>query len=300
MDALDIPCDNDSSCLNKVYNNFTMCIKNQCKCYDHNGVEAVCKLQKISASNVIGGKCPCPIAHSVCDQLVGLCICSEEFIMSQDKRKCIPKSVHLGEKCEDNSQCLSYTENSECDLEENICHCQGNFTQYEDTCQSFTGLGGRCRQSAECLGRAQNSVCQDHRCMCAINFVARRNRTECLPVAHYGEPCSEPGQCQQTLGNGGVCNDGLCVCDAAHQNISLGGHTICEKKISVGDTCKDHGQCYHSHPLKQTMECISGQCQCIEGFSVESQQCTENSANSVKIVTPVFLLICMIVHKILN
>uniref|UniRef100_A0A1B0DPK8 EB domain-containing protein n=1 Tax=Phlebotomus papatasi TaxID=29031 RepID=A0A1B0DPK8_PHLPP len=185
-------------------------------------------------------------------------------------------------------------------MTEKICVCQKNFTQVADSCRRGAGLGGRCRVNAECLERAKNTVCLDHKCICARGFIARKNQSECLAVAGYGQPCSESGQCQQSLGFGGVCDNGLCVCDASHVNVSLGNIVICEKRIAVGDTCKEHGQCYHSYPLEQTMECIGGHCQCIEGFSEENRQCVENSVDCVKIVSPILLLISLIVHKILN
>lgn len=139
--------------------------------------------------------------------------------------------VPLDEKCEDNSQCLSFEENSECDMTEKICVCQKNFTQVADSCRRGAGLGGRCRVSAECLERAKNTVCLDHKCICARGFIARKNQSECLAVTGYGQPCSEAGQCQQSLGFGGICDNGLCVCDASHVNVSLGSIVICEKRI---------------------------------------------------------------------
>ncbi|XP_055679394.1 tenascin-like isoform X2 [Lutzomyia longipalpis] len=298
-DLVDIPCEHEADCHKQVTDEFTICHKKQCTCYDKSGQESLCKPKIFTSANFVGGSCPCPINDTVCDQTRGVCICTEKFTESLDKKSCIPKVVRLNEKCENNGQCLKFELNSECDLNAKVCVCQQNFTQIDDSCQKGATLGTRCRASAECLERTPNSVCLEHKCICEIGFVARKNQTECLPETQYGMSCSESGQCHR-LGSGAICDNGLCVCDAAHQNITLGGSTICEKRISVGDTCKEHQQCFHSHPLEQTMECIGGHCQCIEGFSDKNGQCEKNYANIGKIASPILLLICMIVHKILN
>ncbi|GAB0096660.1 hypothetical protein DMENIID0001_121990 [Sergentomyia squamirostris] len=300
-DAMDLPCENDDDCLHMVYNKFTLCVMKQCLCYAQNGQEDLCDVKIVGASNFIGTKCPCPIKYSICDQASELCICADNFTQSLNRKKCIPKVVPLEGKCEDNSQCLSFEANSQCDLEQKICLCQTNFTQVDDTCRQGAVMGARCRVDAECLEKARNTVCLDHKCICQRGYIARKNQTECLGVAGYGEMCFETAQCQQTLGYGAVCDSGICVCDGAHQNVTVhGNHTICEKRILVGDTCREHGQCYKSYLPEQTMLCIGGHCQCSEEYINENGQCVKNSADFPKIFSPLIVVICMIVHKIIN
>lgn len=300
-DALEIPCDHDDECFHMVYNNFTLCIRNQCTCFDMKGQESLCDVKIVGSTNFIGSKCPCPIKYSICDQSTERCICTDNYKESLNRKKCIPKVVHLNEKCEDNSQCMLFEQNSECDMETKMCVCQRNFTQIDDTCRQGAALGARCRVDAECLERGKNTVCLDHKCICQRGYIARRNQTECLAVAGYGQECSESSQCQQTLGYGGMCALGLCVCDQDHQNVSLGNGTICEKRIVVGDACREHGQCYSSlYHREQIMECIGGHCQCVAGFNEVDGQCVQNSADFAKVVSPLFILICIIVHKIIN
>lgn len=65
------------------------CTDSQCKCLDLNHQEVSCKPRENKFSNIIGGKCPCSIENSECNDIEDVCYCLKDFTAIHQKRACV-------------------------------------------------------------------------------------------------------------------------------------------------------------------------------------------------------------------
>lgn len=128
--------------------------------------------QQFSVHNKIG-ECPCNVPNTRCVLEDNKCVCNEGFVQSPDKSRCIAETVHLGQSCEMNEQCVRFEKHAAC--EDGFCKCLNNFAQHDNTCRSLVKIGEHCESQAECRKFTTNVTCIDHKCACEKNFVASDN-----------------------------------------------------------------------------------------------------------------------------
>lgn len=308
QEILELNCNVNSDCNHfkgPEYN--TTCLDGQCLCNNLNGERTACKPQNNKLNNFIGGTCPCTKPHSICNHAQSICYCETEYIPSSDRRRCIKKNLVLGEKCEDDSQCLGLDRFAECHLEKKKCVCQKNFIDHSGICVSTVGLKNRCLDDLQCLNNTANSLCQKNTCTCQKGYTASLDLLKCLPFADYKEACKEDNQCKYKLGAGSECYMEECACDYRHfvfevEESNGEKHQICERKIVYGDYCIDHNDCYqyHLHAKQQSMECFFGECGCRPGFINVNGDCVVNGAQSSTKAFQIMALISLLISALLQ
>lgn len=65
------------------------CIDSKCSCLDINFQKIDCKPRENKISNIVGGKCPCSIDNSECNEEEGICYCLQNFTAINGKRTCV-------------------------------------------------------------------------------------------------------------------------------------------------------------------------------------------------------------------
>lgn len=65
------------------------CLDSYCHCLDINYQAVQCEPRVNKLSNVIGGKCPCTIENSECDEEDGICYCIKDYTAVHGKRNCV-------------------------------------------------------------------------------------------------------------------------------------------------------------------------------------------------------------------
>ncbi|XP_035794430.1 prion-like-(Q/N-rich) domain-bearing protein 25 [Anopheles albimanus] len=299
-DIVDLTCESDDDCapFRSATINST-CEEEQCRCTDlqHEQANATeCRPVVNRVSNQIGGQCPCQVANSFCNEQTGRCICKEGFQPSHVEKKCVQKSVALGQECEESSQCSNHDPFAHCD-DKQVCACQGQFVIYENACHSIIvvpNLTKPCEKDEECGNGTVSAVCQAGQCVCGKGYVAdSSNSSSCLAVAAHDQPCTDSNQCIATLGVGSLCHQQRCACDSNHfqfprhivdensrqQTI----RNVCERKIVHGDSCNDDQNCYQFHvgPHQQSMECFMNVCVCLSGYTEKNNVCLKTSSGTV-------------------
>ncbi|XP_058833097.1 prion-like-(Q/N-rich) domain-bearing protein 25 [Topomyia yanbarensis] len=307
-DIIDLSCENDTDCeifWNTVSN--SSCVSGQCQCVDpETGNKTLCKPMVSKASNQIGGICPCIADNSFCHEKTQLCVCKEGFQPNRAGKKCISKSVPLGEPCEIDEQCIQHDHFSRCDEIQHNCTCSNHFVIYMDTCHSIIATGNAsCEQDTDCSSSVVDSVCHDNQCICDKGFVANAENTSCLIVAQYEQPCIDSNQCIAQLGVGSLCKDAKCVCNEQYFPFTVQSYNnataehkvmnVCTRKITHGSSCNDSKDCYQFHrgPHEQNMECFLGECVCSSGSYEKDGVCVSYSSASVLVVSPVLAFLVM-------
>ncbi|KAJ6635389.1 hypothetical protein Bhyg_13974 [Pseudolycoriella hygida] len=267
---IDTACHNDTDCKEFVMNGAanSTCFNRQCICKDSDFKTIECLPQKKGLANVIGGKCPCTsIKWSTC--VDGFCMCKRDFTSSKDNRTCIPKQVSIGNHCENDVQCSKLTTFSSCT--NHTCSCKVDHTFYNGTCQSLVDIGKECDSDDKCLV-IPNTLCVSQQCFCVPGYVAKFDRSACLPNADYNDGCLESAQCQHKLGGGGVCEKGRCICAEDFVKVSINiqneTKTMCENRIVIGESCVYDSDCFQSryNTTEQTMYCYLKECHCSQDY----------------------------------
>ncbi|XP_055379464.1 protein draper [Condylostylus longicornis] len=291
-DLVDFSCKTTSDCSEfaKAFQN-TTCINQECKCYNQNFEEVRCEPPPESFyNNIIGGGCPCTQQNSECNTKTQICYCEKGYQATQDKRRCIKKSVLLGEACEDDSQCIYQEKFSECSLKEKKCMCQKDFIEFNKGCISVVNLEEHCESNDQCNKKTNHSICALKKCACNTDYVANLEKTKCLPGVGHDGICSEDNQCKLVLGVGSICDSGLCSCDIKHKLLETKSktdgkvHYTCEKEIRYGDYCYEHTDCYtfKDNSGEQSMECFHGECACRPDFTLKNGTfCVASGAHTI-------------------
>lgn len=115
----------------------------------------------------------CSVPNSHCVDEIYKCQCNQGFVESPDAMRCITETVHLGQPCEMNEQCVRFDRSAAC--EEGVCRCLKNFTEHDTSCRSLVLIGQHCISQVECQKFTTNVTCIDHKCACEKNFVASDN-----------------------------------------------------------------------------------------------------------------------------
>lgn len=89
----------------------------------------------------------------------------------------------------------------------------------------------------------------------------------CMPIAFHYQDCMQPNQCEFGLGPGSLCDNGKCICDSIHQNITDNKRTVCQRKVLHGDVCKEHSDCLF-YLGEATMNCFQHRCTCRSGYEL--------------------------------
>ncbi|KAL5291659.1 hypothetical protein ACFFRR_010832 [Megaselia abdita] len=266
------------------------CLDSNCSCLDINHQQVPCKPRENKISNIIGGKCPCHIDNSECNEEEDICYCMENFTAIHGKRACVKETLNLGEICDNDSQCLKNNKYSECFGENGgakMCRCQKHFVEHENSCISAVGLNETCESTEQCNNHTAHSKCWNKRCICEDTHVTSKDILRCLEGSGYEDPCTEDSQCIHLLGPGALCYAGVCNCDHRHFiSASDKEHKLCELRIELGQYCREHNHCYqyHLNSNEQTMECYHSKCHCRKGFfhTKNNWECVGDSAVDIK------------------
>lgn len=308
-DIIDLVCETDVECetFKSTAVNST-CAEGHCQCVElESGNRTTCKPVVTKASNQIGGQCPCISSNSYCNEKTQLCACKEGFLPSRGGKKCISKSVALGNPCEIDEQCIRNDHFSHCDDVHHNCSCSNHFLMFKDTCHSIIAAGDTpCERDTDCSNRTENSICQEKQCICDKGFVANAENSTCLPVVQYEQVCIDSNQCIAQLGEGSVCSEGKCVCNElyfplpvhAHENATAEHkvHVVCRRKVNHGASCNDDKECYQFHrgPHEQTMECFMSECVCSQNYSEKDGVCVSQSGASTAYISSVMSFILLV------
>lgn len=65
------------------------CVDGECSCLNSSHDRVDCKPRENKISNIIGGKCPCTIENSECNEEENVCYCILNFTAIQGKRACV-------------------------------------------------------------------------------------------------------------------------------------------------------------------------------------------------------------------
>lgn len=65
------------------------CLESQCSCQNINHDVIPCRPRESKVSNIIGGKCPCSIDNSECNEEEDVCYCLENYTALPGKRSCV-------------------------------------------------------------------------------------------------------------------------------------------------------------------------------------------------------------------
>ncbi|KAH8315473.1 hypothetical protein KR074_003724 [Drosophila pseudoananassae] len=313
-DLLELACTSDQQCVQFARGR---CLDNNCYCLARgSGVRVPCSPLEQKLTNIIGGPCPCSQRHAECDSRRDQCICSQGYVPSEDRRRCLPEVVPLAGKCEFSRQCQLADRFSLCQPPENKCLCRTNFEEHQGLCLAV--LQSSCREDMDC-GRCGASIClpKIKKCGCSEKFVHNRNLTMCISGIAFGEKCEHSPPCQVKLGAGGQCLDHSCSCRATHyprRMNHISSHTdeeeepqteealICDAIIPYGAYCRNDGDCRmqsstkSNSPAPSAMTCQWGECQCSENYRLQDDQCIYvESGAGTNLLLEVLMLLSIIV-----
>ncbi|KAH8344951.1 hypothetical protein KR067_012956 [Drosophila pandora] len=311
-DLLELACTSDQQC---VQFDRGRCLDNNCFCLARgSGVRVPCSPLEQKLTNIIGGPCPCSQRYSECDSRRDQCICSQGYVPSEDRRRCLLEVVPLAGKCEFSRQCQLADRFSLCQPQEGKCFCRDNFEEHQGNCLAV--LQSSCQVDKDC-NNCGASICLPNlkKCGCSENFVHNRNLTMCIAGTAFGEKCEHSPPCQVKLGAGGQCLDHRCSCRATHyprrinhipshtehdqeEEQQTGETLICDATISFGAYCRNDGDCrmqpitQSNPPAPSAMTCQWGECQCSENHRLQDNQCVyvESGAGTKPLLELLMLL----------
>ncbi|CAO1409030.1 unnamed protein product [Diamesa serratosioi] len=298
----ELSCATDTDCSDHFGNKVIIakCQNKLCQCRDTMlNVNITCKPQKLTVNNKIGNNCNvgCQMPNARCDTSQNKCVCKNGFRPTSDSLRCLSTIVPLKQPCESNDQCVSFDQFSAC--ENKTCTCLTNFTQHENECRSMVKMGEKCVSNEECQKITDNGVCVTNKCVCQKEYVASADGNNCLKSGYNGDKCTEINQCLVGLGVGSICSSGMCVCDENHKPIKDGNKTICKRIINIGDTCKEHSDCYIYLEKELNMDCIQGSCACRDEYEEIDNSCYKKNSSSKKVTNfSVIIIMAFITYAI--
>ncbi|XP_043657686.1 tenascin [Drosophila teissieri] len=294
-DLLELSCSTDAQCAQFERGR---CVNMACICTARGSGEQVpCAPleERLKLTNIIGGTCPCPMPNAVCHTRWEQCHCSEGYVPSEDRRRCLPQVVQLGGSCEFQRQCGLADRFSSCIG--NQCLCLNNFELHDGRC--LAALQSSCLEDKDC-GSCGASICltKTKRCGCSKNFVPNHNMTKCIKGSAYGETCEHSSPCKVNLGADGRCLDRLCICRATHYPKRVANKVAkdvdddldeankleqitCEPIVPYGALCRHDRECRMQSMEQENatastghpMVCKWGECSCSETHRLEDNKC---------------------------
>ena len=217
--------------------------------------------EELRGSRVLGQPCrgdqDCSAisADTVCSG-EGRCVC-REGLQEVAGGVCRPYP-HPSQPCRRYEDCRGGAEHSRCS--DNVCVCESQFMNVNDTECRLPGLTEACTSSNQCYRRTTGSICKDNVCACYEGLV-NDNNTLCRPP-RLSEACQSDRHCGYWIKGHATCKDNICVCGDGYVAVN---NTEC-RLPRLFEECAGTSQCSESTPYSV---CKGSMCVCMEGLWAE-------------------------------
>ncbi|XP_030371509.1 tenascin [Scaptodrosophila lebanonensis] len=287
-DLLELSCTTNAHCAQFELSNVSRshCEESRCICTTWNSsLEHVdCQPRDHKLSNIIGGPCPCSQSHAECDSDKQQCYCAPNYIPSEDRRRCLPRSVPLDAHCESDRQCQEMNPFAFCQTGQHRCLCRQEFENHNGKC--LHRLATNCTADKDC-GNCGSAFCMLglKKCVCSPNFVQNQKMNKCVPGAAFGATCERSAVCQLLLGAGGQCRENRCGCRVQYyakkrpetdltNDLSAEERIMCQPIVAYGSYCRNDSDCQQELLTPSPMRCKMGECHCNNNYkTLDNVEC---------------------------
>ncbi|XP_012141326.2 uncharacterized protein LOC100875601 [Megachile rotundata] len=292
-----IPCSDSQGCI-VSYNSMknASCRNGFCVCNDGTTIKNCSSAELMHQTNrsAVAIYQTCKVQHdcawnnSFCNTTASRCECLKGYILSSSKKSCLQKAKAIDYPCIDNTQCLSFSQNTTCQSGQCTCLVGYHFT--ENACYKTIDLEAACTVDEECA-HVEGAVCnEDKICNCPAATVLSESKEKCLPVAReIFQNCTEHVQCNETFVDS-LCVDGKCRCrEKFHFEV---GVQQCYVDKGLDEVCGNTYECYQANESEnatKAVRCSHNICTCAENFSREGDKCVSEGTPTME--SPALLLL---------